>query len=95
LCAARELTEETGYRAERVERVGGFFTAPGFCTEWLTAYVARGLTHVGQDLDDTEQIEVHAVTLREALAMARDNRICDAKSLSTLLWYHAFAREGR
>lgn len=94
LCAERELIEETGYEAERLERLISFYTCPGFCTELLTAYLAHGLTHVGQSLDETEEIEVDAVPLEEALAMARDNRIRDAKTLATLLYYQAFLRGG-
>lgn len=95
VCAERELIEETGYEAERIERLASFYSSPGFCTEELTAFVAHGLTHVGQDLDDTENIDVEVVTFAEALAMAKDNRIRDAKSLATLLHYHAFGRESR
>lgn len=93
VCAERELIEETGYEAERVAKLGDFYSCPGFCTELLTAYVAEGLTEVGQDLDDTEQIEVHVTPLSEALEMVRDNRIRDAKSIAALLQWATF-REG-
>lgn len=89
-CAERELTEETGYTAKNVRRLCEFYTAPGFCTEMLTAYVAEGLTHGEQSLDDTEDIEVHVTPLAEALEMIRDNRIRDAKTIATLLYYTTF-----
>ena len=72
-CAGRELTEETGYVAERLERLVSFVPTPGFCTETLTAYRATGLTFRGQSLDETEQIDVEIKTLDEALQMVRDN----------------------
>jgi len=88
--AGRELIEETGYRAETIEPVTAFYPTPGFCTERMHAYRARGLTHVGQDLDETEQIEVRVTPWREALAMARDGRIMDGKTLALLLHHAVF-----
>lgn len=92
VCAGRELTEETGYAARSIRRVTSFYTSPGFCTEKMFAYIANDLTHEGQNLDDTEQIEVHPVALDEALQMARDGRIADAKSIALLLYYAQFER---
>ncbi len=89
-CAARELTEETGYVAKRLERLISFIPTPGFCTETLTAFVATGLTLDQQSLDETEQIDVEIKTLDEALRMVRDNTIRDAKTIATLLFHHTF-----
>ena len=89
-CAPRELEEETGYRAARVEKLTRFFPTPGFCTEKLHAYRATGLTHVGQQLDATEKIQVHVVPWPEALAMVRDGRVQDAKTIATLLFHETF-----
>lgn len=86
-CAARELQEETGYRAERFEPLGRFYSSPGFCTEQLHAYVATGLIHVGQDLDATEQIQVNPVPLSRVLQMMLSGEIADAKSIATLGLY--------
>lgn len=87
VCAARELTEETGYAAERVEAMTCFYTSPGFCTERMHAYRATGLRFRGQDLDETERIEVEAMSWSEALACLRDGRIEDAKTIATLLFH--------
>ena len=92
VCAGRELTEETGYAARSIRSVTSFYTSPGFCTEKIFAYIASDLTHEGQNLDDTEQIEVHPVALDEALQMTRDGRIADAKSIALLLYYAQFER---
>ncbi len=89
-CAARELAEETGYEAQRIERLTAFYPSPGFCTEKLHAYRATGLRHIGQSLDETERITPHVVPLAEAYEMVRDGRIEDAKTIATLLYHHAF-----
>lgn len=90
--AGRELVEETGYRAERIEPMTTFYTSPGICTERMHAYIATGLTQVGQDLEDTEKIEVEAVTRDRALDMIEQGEIRDGKTIATLLFYHAFLR---
>jgi ADP-ribose pyrophosphatase len=83
--AGRELIEETGYRADRIESLGTFLTSPGLSDETMHAFVASGLTHVGQSLEDNEDIEVERVTATEALAMLDDGRLADAKSMLALL----------
>lgn len=92
LCAGRELLEETGYAAAEVQRLIEFYPTPGFCTELLTAYLARNLTFRGQDLDETERITTEAVPLNQSIQMVRDNRIRDAKTIATLLYYQTFLR---
>lgn len=62
--AGRELEEETGYRAERLEEVGEFFSSPGMLTESFTLVRARGLTRVSDGGGvDGEDIIVHRVKL--------------------------------
>lgn len=90
VCAGRELAEETGYEAKAMERLLSFYPSPGFCTEKLTAFRATGLTFRGQDLDETERITVEPTPLAEALAMVKDNRIRDAKTIATLLYHATF-----
>lgn len=94
LCAARELLEETGYAAAEVARLIEFYPSPGFCTELLTAFLARDLAFRGQDLDDTERITTEAIPLDQSIQMIRDNRIRDAKTIATLLYYQTFLRTG-
>ncbi len=84
-CAGRELIEETGYKAATLEAFGRFYTTPGMTNEVMHVFVARGLTHVGQDLDDGEHIEVDEVSADEALAMIDDGRLMDAKSVIPIL----------
>lgn len=88
--AKRELIEETGYQAHHIERITWFYTSPGFCNEVMYAYVAKELIHVGQALDESEKIKVEAISLKNALAMARNGTITDGKTLATLLFYNTF-----
>jgi ADP-ribose pyrophosphatase len=86
--AARELEEETGYRAGRWERLAEFWTAPGFATERMWLYLATDLRPVDADRlgpDEDEQLELERVPWREAVAMAERGEIHDAKSLVGLL----------
>jgi ADP-ribose pyrophosphatase len=87
--AARELTEETGYTAATVEPLAEFYTAPGFCSELMHAFVATGLTAGRQNLDAGEQIIVEHVAYDDAIAMCLDGRLRDAKSIAALLIHHA------
>jgi len=85
--AGRELREETGYKADRLRRLGELYTSPGFLDEKLHLFLATGLTHVGQQLEDEESIEVHETPIDEALQMIDDGRIVDGKSIATLLMW--------
>jgi len=84
-CAARELVEETGYRAAELAPLAQFLTTPGVTDERMHAYLATGLEHVGQDLEDDENITVHPIPVSRALELARAGEIEDAKSILTLL----------
>lgn len=92
-CAKRELIEETGYEAGKLEKLTAFYTSPGFCNEFIHAYVATDLTHVGQQLEDTEEITVEPLAMGDVLTMIRDGRIKDGKSIATLLHHHALSAD--
>lgn len=85
--ARRELTEEVGFEAAHWEKLGGFFSAPGFCQEYLHAFVATELTENKADGDEDEDIEVVPLTLEESMARILAGEVEDAKSLATLLLY--------
>lgn len=85
--AKRELIEETGYRAKSVEPLTTFYTSPGICDEIMHAFVAKDLEFVGQDLDDTEEIEVEIVSWTKVKEMIKLGEIMDGKSLAALLYY--------
>jgi len=84
--ARRELQEETGYLAERWHRLGMLHPCIGYSDEHIEIFLARGLSHVGQALDDGEFLEVHALDLGEAIDAVRDGRLTDGKSVAGLLW---------
>jgi ADP-ribose pyrophosphatase len=92
-CAARELIEETGYRAASLRPLTSFFASPGIITERMHAFLAADLTPVGQDLDENERITVHALPLRETMEMVRRGEISDGKTIATLLFYWTFSAQ--
>lgn len=81
--ARRELREEAGLVASKWMPLGSFFASPGFLREELHAFLATGLSHVGRDLDEDEDIELLWVPLTDLLAAPEELR--DAKTLATLL----------
>lgn len=89
-CALRELAEETGMRAERLFDLGEFYATPAYCTEVLHIYLALDLTEIGQDLDDGEFLDVVRMPFSQALKMAVNGEIRDAKTqiglLKTFFW---------
>ena len=85
--AQRELQEETGFRAARLEKLCAFWVAPGYCTEYMHVFLAEGLSEDRLIADDDERIEVDALSLDDALAMIDGGTIEDAKSICGLLQY--------
>jgi len=84
-CAARELEEEIGVRAGRLEKLSEFFTTPGFCEEKLWVFLATDLTETQQNLEGDEMLEIVRVTFARALEMIVDGEIEDAKTIIGLL----------
>jgi ADP-ribose pyrophosphatase len=85
--AVRELTEETGYRADAIEHLRSFYLSPGILDERMHLYVASGLTKGPAAREAGEEIENVVVPWNDAVAMALDGRIEDAKSIIGLLYY--------
>ena len=83
-CAARELTEETGFAAQQIERLGVITPLPAYSDERIHIYLATGLRRANQNLDADELLTVHPVALDQALAMTLDGRIQDAKTITSL-----------
>ena len=81
ICAARELEEEVGCRAGRLDLLSSIFTAPGFTDEVIHIYKATGLTIGQQQLDRDEVLEVIEMPLSEAIGMIETGTITDAKSI--------------
>jgi len=86
-CAARELGEETGFRAGRLEQTGSILTAPGFTDERIHLFCAFDLTQGQARPEANELIEVHEVSLARAFEMIASGEIIDAKTVAGL--FHA------
>jgi ADP-ribose pyrophosphatase len=87
--ALRELREETGFAADSLELLCAVYPTPGYCTERVHIYAARGLRAGPQQLEADERIDVREVTMREAWAMQASGEIIDMKTVLALLWLGA------
>ena len=85
LGAARELEEELGFVAARLERLSEFFVSPGFCSEKMWVFLATELSATSQRLDDDEILEVERIPFSEALKMITNGEIEDAKTIIGLM----------
>ena len=84
-CAVRELSEETGFTADELLYLGGFYTSPGFSSELLHIYLALGL-HAGEShLDEGEYLNVEKLPLQELVDMVMANQVEDAKTIIAVL----------
>ncbi len=83
--AARELEEEIGFRAGKIKKLTEFYVSPGFLTEKMYVFLATDLTESVQNLDEDEVVEIVRIPLTEAIKMAHDGRIEDAKTIVGLM----------
>lgn len=81
---SRELREETGYLPRNVMRLGGFFSAPGYCTEYLHLFLATELEYSPLQAEDTDGIELVRVRPADIRDLIVSGKICDAKSVAAL-----------
>lgn len=84
-CARREVEEETGHKASRLESMGWIWTTPGFSDERIWLYLATGLEPSLQNLQQDEVLTVERLDLGQAIEMAETGTIQDAKSVCALL----------
>ena len=82
--AHRELREETGYAADSLEFLGGFWMAPGYSTEYMYVYLATDLRHDPLPADEDEVIETEAVPWNDIPRVIREGVVQDAKSVAAL-----------
>ena len=94
-CAARELMEEAGAEAGRLEKLGAIVTTPGFSDEVIHLFLARDLRPVPQRLEPDEVLTVERVPFERALEMCARGEIHDAKSMCALLLADLRRREVR
>jgi ADP-ribose pyrophosphatase len=83
-CAAREIREETGMAAAKLTKLGEFYLAPGYSTEFMHVFLATDLSRAPLQADADEFLSVEAVPVGEAIQMAERGEIPDAKSLAAL-----------
>ena len=88
IAAARELEEETGYTAGKMELLISLYTTVAFCNEKIDVYVATDLKKGHQHLDDDEFLNVESHDIEELIQMIYVCKIQDGKTISALLAYH-------
>lgn len=93
-CAARELKEETGCSAERIDPLLSMYTTPGFTDEKIHVFMATGLVQGDSEREADEFLELEPMLLSRALSMVEAGRIQDAKTALGLLFAAGF-RAGR
>lgn len=79
--AARELEEETGYRAKKLVRLAGIYPSPGYTDEVIHVFYAEEAEFVGQKLDDGEFLNVEFMPVGRVVGMIESGEICDAKTI--------------
>ena len=84
-CAAREIREETGMEANQLQRVGDFYLAPGYSSEFMAVFLATGLKHNPLKADDDEFLQVEKFPVKNVTAMFERSEVPDAKSLAAWL----------
>lgn len=83
----REMREETGYSPKTVQRLNGFYSAPGYCTEYLYLYLATDLVYDPLEAEDTAGIQLIRVPISQITDVIASGSICDAKTIAGLLFY--------
>ena len=89
-CAHRELIEEAGFRAGRLDRLTTIYTTPGFTDERIHLFVARELVPTPHHREADEFIESHRLRLSRILEMIRSGEIADGKTVASLLFFSRF-----
>jgi len=88
----RELQEEIGFRPGWIKRIGGFYSSPGFCTEYLYLYLAGDLQPGQLYAEDTPGIQTVRIQPRQIRRLISSGEICDSKSIAGLLYFLEFRR---
>lgn len=84
-CGRRELSEETGYSAEKFTLISRFAVSPAYCSEIIHIYKAEDLSFTGQHLDENEYLNVEYYTLDELFDMVATGEIVDAKTVIAVM----------
>ncbi|TVY11532.1 NUDIX hydrolase [Paenibacillus cremeus] len=92
--ARRELVEETGYTCGSIRLLSSFYTSPGFADEIIHLYVAEGLIKGEATPDEDEFLTLEAITLEQAQAYIREQRISDAKTIMAVQAWQIYKLTG-
>ena len=94
LCARRELEEETGYKAGKMEHLVDIYTTVAFCDEKISMYVASDLIPSKQNLDENEFLNVEVHTIDSLIQMIYEGKIQDSKTIVGLMtYYHKYCNK--
>jgi len=93
VCAAREIREETGMAAGKLERIGNFYLAPGYSTEFMAVFLATELTHNPLEADADEFLELEKIPINKAIEMAEKGEMPDAKTLAALFLARTYLKK--
>ena len=85
--AHRELIEETGYRASKLQLLHSGYVSPGYTTEYMHFFLATDLVPGQQQCEDDEQIEIELLPIKQVFNLIKPNQIKDNKTLLGLLLY--------
>ena len=91
-CASREITEETGLKAGKIESAGNIAATPGYCSEVISLFIGTDLSYGEAEPDENEYVSTVKMPLKEAIELADNGTINDAKTLVVL--YKASRRFG-
>ena len=94
-CVRREMREETGFLPQKLERLSGFYSSPGYSTEYLHLYLATELISRPLQAEDSESIKLVRVRLGEVPALITSGAICDAKSIAGLLSFLGYRESAK
>lgn len=84
--ALREVEEEIGYKASKIQKLTEFYVSPGFLTEKMHVFLATDLTQTKQNLDDDEILSVERISFPDAMRMIENGEIEDAKTMLGLIF---------
>lgn len=90
----RELQEEIGYFPRKIDKLGGFYSIPGYGTEYIHCFLATDLVPSRLVAEDTDDIELVRISPDEIPRLIASGEICDAKSIAALLMF-LFVRPGK
>jgi ADP-ribose pyrophosphatase len=92
MAVVREMQEETGFRPQRLERLGGLYSSPGFCNEYLYLYLATDLVPGRLYAEDTAGIEVVRLPIAQIIDLVASGGIEDSKTIAGLLFFMEYRK---